>query len=46
MLAVVAAATGVSLGWSLLIVAAAPYVTVVVYESWGYQHVAADVEAI
>lgn len=45
-LGVVAAASGVSLGWSLLIIAAAPFVTVVVYESWGYRHVAADVEAL
>jgi len=45
-LGVVAATAGVSLGWSLLIIAAAPYVTVVVYESWGYRHVAADVEAL
>ena len=45
-LGVVAATAGVSLGWSLLIIAAAPFVTVVVYESWGYRHVAADVEAL
>ena len=45
-LGVVAATAGVSLGWSLLIIAAAPYVTVVVFESWGYRHVAADVEAL
>lgn len=45
-LGVVAAASGVSLGWSLLIIAIAPFVTVVVYESWGYRHVAADVEAL
>lgn len=43
-LAVVAAVAG--LGWSLLIAAIAPYVTVVGYESVGYRHVAADVDAI
>lgn len=45
-LATVAGAAGVSLGWSLLIAACAPFVTVVGYESIGYRHVAADVEAI
>lgn len=45
-LATVAAAAGVSLGWSLLIAAVAPFVTVIGYESIGYRHVAADVEAI
>lgn len=45
-LAVAAAAAGLSLGWSLLIAAFAPYVTVVAYESIGYRHVAADVDAI
>lgn len=46
MLAVVGASAGLSLGWSLLIAAAAPYVTVVGYEIVGYKHVAADVDAI
>ena len=45
-LAVVGALAGLSLGWCLLIAAAAPFVTVVGYESVGYRHVAADVEAI
>ena len=45
-LAVVAAVAGLSLGWCLLIAAVAPFVTVVGYESVGYRHVAADVEAL
>lgn len=45
-LSLVAALAGASLGWSLLIAAAAPYVTVIGYETAGHRHVAADVEAI
>lgn len=41
---VVCAASGVSLGVCLLVVMAAPFVTVVGYETIGYRHVAADAE--
>lgn len=46
LVAVIAALLGLSLGWCLLIAAAAPFVTVVGYETVGYRHVAADVEAV
>ncbi|MBO9578303.1 MAG: low temperature requirement protein A [Microbacteriaceae bacterium] len=42
-LAVVVAALGWSLGWSLLVAAVAPLVTVIGYETVGYRHVAQDV---
>lgn len=44
--AVVAAASGVSLGVCLLLVMASPFVTVVGYESVGHRHVAADSERV
>jgi low temperature requirement protein LtrA len=46
LLAAVVASAGVSLGWCLMIAAAAPFVTVVGYESIGWRHVAADVERV
>jgi len=45
-LAIVAANSGVSLGWCLVIAAVAPFVTVVGYEWVGYRHVAADVDRV
>jgi len=42
--AVVAAAWGVPLGWCLLIVMASPAVVAVGYETGGYRHVEADVQ--
>jgi len=43
-IAVAAAANGVSLGWSLIIVMLAPVVTIVGYESIGHRHMVATLE--
>ncbi|TDN88552.1 hypothetical protein [Microbacterium sp. BK668] len=43
-LSVVAAAAGVSIGTSLLLVAASPFVIVVGYETVGFRHQAAVLE--
>ena len=42
-LSVVLAVTGVPLGWCLIVVMAAPFVTVIGYETVGHQHIANDV---
>jgi hypothetical protein len=43
---VVVALAGVSLGWSLVGLAASPFVTVVGYETVGHRHITADVGAM
>jgi low temperature requirement protein LtrA len=43
---VVAARGGLSLGWSLVILAASPFVTVVGYETVGHRHIDADIGAL
>jgi low temperature requirement protein LtrA len=45
-LSVVLALLGASLGWCLIVVMAAPLVTVIGYETMGYRHVANDVLGI
>jgi hypothetical protein len=43
---VVLAATGLSLGWSLIVVTLAPVVTIVGFEARGHRHMAAALDRI